>query len=68
VFTTLFFCPQSIYANTYFGNLSNYLNNYLSATKPIAAKEDNRIPDEKPVNRKKTNAINTTDRFGPINY
>jgi hypothetical protein len=53
VFTTLFFCPQSIYANTYFGNLSNCLNNYLSATKPVAAKEDNRIPDEKPMNRTK---------------
>jgi hypothetical protein len=53
VFTTLSFCPQSIYANTYFGNLSNYLNNYLSATKQIAAKEDNRIPDEKPMNRTK---------------
>ncbi len=62
MFTTLSFCPESIYANTYFGNLSNlnkylkYLNNYLSATKPIAAKEDNRIPDEKPMNRTKRNA------------
>ncbi len=52
------------YANTYFGNLSNYSNNYLSATKPIVAKEDNRIPNEKPMNLTKPTQSTLRTDFG----